>query len=28
VGLPLARLYRILKDLEWQPDAPEVGPGA
>ncbi len=22
VGLPLARLYRILKDLGWQPDAP------
>jgi septum formation protein len=22
VGLPLARLYRMLKDLGWQPDAP------
>ena len=24
VGLPLARLYRILKDLGWQPDEPKL----
>ncbi len=25
VGLPLARLYRMLKDLGWQPDTPVTG---
>jgi nucleoside triphosphate pyrophosphatase len=25
VGLPLARLYRVLKDFGWQPDAPGAG---
>jgi septum formation protein len=25
VGLPLARLYRILKDFGWQPDEPGIG---
>jgi len=25
VGLPLARLYRILKDLGWRPDPPKAG---